>query len=219
MDAAVNGHLPNGTAHLPLQNGKAESHEPSLEQLESELPLVMDDQLPLGELVSRLAQAVYAELVEMAETMPSMSDAARKRYVADWVIRTKRQVVKLYAIAKWSRDAAVVQKAMNITAFLMDQNRQFEDAIMALKYGRDTLDPARLRNHDLLTSLDVLTTGTYRRLPSCIKELIVPPTPLTDDEVSRTFTDIEDAMRYRLRMSEIVPWEMSQYRIGRLEHC
>lgn len=31
----------------------------------------------------------------------------------------------------------------NITAFLMDQNRQFEEAIMGLKYGRDSLDPAR----------------------------------------------------------------------------
>lgn len=30
---------------------------------------------------------------------------------------------------------------------------------------------ARLRNHDLLTSLDVLTTGTYQRLPSGIKVL------------------------------------------------
>ncbi len=68
MDTAVNGHLTNGTAHLPLQNGKAELHEPSLEQLESELPLVLDDQIPLGELVSRLVQAIYAELVEMAET-------------------------------------------------------------------------------------------------------------------------------------------------------
>lgn len=71
MDTAVNGHLPNGTAvHPPLQNGKAALHEPelSLEQLESELPLVMNDQLPLGELVSRLVQAIYAELVEMAET-------------------------------------------------------------------------------------------------------------------------------------------------------
>lgn len=27
----------------------------------------------------------------------------------------------------------------------------------------------RLRNHDLLTSLDVLTTGSYRRLPTGIK--------------------------------------------------
>ncbi|EJF55792.1 MED14-domain-containing protein [Dichomitus squalens LYAD-421 SS1] len=214
MDTAVNGRLVNGTSHATLLNGKTEAHELPLEVLESELPLVHDGQIPLGELVSRLAQSMYAELVEMAETMPHMSDTARKRQLADWVVKMKRQVVKVYAIAKWSRDAGVVQKAMNITAFLMDQNRQFEDAILGLKYGRDALDPARLRNHDLLTSLDVLTTSTYRRLPSCIKELIVPPTPLTDDEVARTFADIEDAMRYRLRMSEIVPWEMSEYRIG-----
>ncbi|KAI0745059.1 MED14-domain-containing protein [Earliella scabrosa] len=214
METAVNGHAINGfTPHTPFQNGKIH-HEPTLEELERELPVVMDGQIPLGELVSRLVQTMYAELVEMAETMPNMSDVARKRVVADWVVKMKRQVVKVYAIAKWSRDAGVVQKAMNITAFLMDQNRQFEEAIMGLKYGRDSLDPARLRNHDLLTSLDVLTTGTYRRLPACIKELIVPPTPLTDDEVVRTLADIEHAMRFRLRMSEIVPWEMSQYRIG-----
>lgn len=44
--------------------------------------------------------------------MPNMSDAARKRTLANWVVTTKKQVVKLYAIAKWSRDAEVVQKAM-----------------------------------------------------------------------------------------------------------
>ena len=32
--------------------------------------------------------------------------------MADWVVKTKKQVVKLYAIARWSRDADVVQKAM-----------------------------------------------------------------------------------------------------------
>jgi hypothetical protein len=31
----------------------------------------------------------------------------------------------------------------NITAFLMSQNRQFEDAVNALKYARQNLDPAR----------------------------------------------------------------------------
>ncbi|KAI0644574.1 MED14-domain-containing protein [Trametes meyenii] len=217
MEKAVNGLVVNGTtSHAPntIQNGDAAMHDPAPEELERELPIVMDGQIPLGELVSRLSQTMYAELTELAETMPQMSDAARKRFIADWVVKIKRQVVKLYAIAKWSRDASVVQKAMNITAFLMDQNRQFEEAIMGLKYGRDSLDPARLRNHDLLTSLDVLTTGTYRRLPTCIKELIIPTTPLTDEEVAKTLADIEDAMRYRLRTSEIVPWEMSQYRIA-----
>lgn len=78
--------------------------------------------------------------------------------------------------------------SQNITAFLMNQNQQFEDAMHGLNYARESLDPARyvarhlleptgkptitisrLRNHDLLTSLDVLTTGSYRRLPTCIK--------------------------------------------------
>ena len=44
--------------------------------------------------------------------MPNMSDSARKRTLADWVVKTKKQVVKLYAVAKWARDAETVQKCM-----------------------------------------------------------------------------------------------------------
>jgi hypothetical protein len=44
--------------------------------------------------------------------MPHMPDIQRKRTLAEWVVKTKKQVVKLYAVVKWSRDAAVVQKAM-----------------------------------------------------------------------------------------------------------
>lgn len=65
-----------------------------------------------------------------------------------------------------------------------------------INYAKESLDPARyvvslarvslhsppehyrLRNHDLLTSLDVLSTGSYLRLPACIKvssNLAPPP--------------------------------------------
>ncbi|KAF8813688.1 MED14-domain-containing protein [Phlegmacium glaucopus] len=188
--------------------------EPSLEELEQELPMVYDGQIRLGELLSRVVQQIYAELSELAETMPNMSDSARKRTLADWVVKTKKQVVKLYAVAKWSRDAHTIQKCMNITAFLMTQNQQFEDTMKGLNYAKESLDPARLRNHDLLTSLDVLTTGSYLRLPTCIKKMAIPPTPLTDAEVIKTLSDMEETIRYRLRMSEIFPVEMSQYRIA-----
>ncbi|KAI0940563.1 hypothetical protein AcW1_003726 [Taiwanofungus camphoratus] len=104
--------------------------------------------------------------------------------------------------------------SQNVTAFLMDQNRQFEDAVSGLTYAKESLDPARLRNHDLLTSLDVLTTGSYRRLPTAIKKLVVPPSPLTDDEVAKTLADMEDVIRFRLKMTEIIPPEMSRYRIA-----
>ncbi|PFH52047.1 hypothetical protein AMATHDRAFT_74540 [Amanita thiersii Skay4041] len=182
--------------------------------MERELPVVFDGQIFLRELLSRVMQAIYAELSEMSETMPNMSDSARKRTLADWVVKTKKQVVKLYAAVKWARDADTVQKCMNITAFLLNQNRQFEDAIRGLNYAKESLDPARLRNHDLLTSLDVLSTGTYLRLPTCIKKLVIPPIPLSDQEVMKTLAEMEEVMRYRLRTSEIIPVEMSQYRIA-----
>ncbi|RDB24861.1 Mediator of RNA polymerase II transcription subunit 14 [Hypsizygus marmoreus] len=188
--------------------------EPTIEELERELPTVYDGQIPLGDLLSRVVQSIYAELAELAETMPNMSDSARKRTLADWVVKTKKQVVKLYAVAKWARDAETVQKCMNITAFLMTQNQQFEGAMEGLKYARESLDPARLRNHDLLTSLDVLTTGSYLRLPTCIKKAIIPVVPLSDDEVSKTLSDMEDIIRYRLRVSELIPVEMSRFRIA-----
>lgn len=217
MDVVVNGAAPMALSpaqlpHEPQVNGI--HHDHTIEQLEQELSMVLDDQIPLGELVSRVVQSIYAELVEHADTLPgTSSDQARKRILADWVVKTKKQVVKLYAIARWSRDADVVQKAMNITAFLMDQNKQFQDAIYGLNYAKESLDPARLRNHDLLTSLDVLTTGTYRRLPSAIKQLIIPPTPLTDEQVEKILADLEHSIRYRLRMDEIIPVEMVSYTV------
>jgi len=42
--------------------------EPPIELLEAELPLVDDGQVELRDLVSRVVQACYAELTEMAET-------------------------------------------------------------------------------------------------------------------------------------------------------
>lgn len=96
----------------------------------------------------------------------------------------------------------------------MNQNQQFLDVINRLTYAKESLDLARLRNHDLLTSLDVLTSGTYQRLPSAIKKPFIPPRPLTDAEVIKTLKAVEDAIRYRLRMTEIIPVEMSQHRIA-----
>ncbi|KAJ7287402.1 mediator complex subunit MED14-domain-containing protein [Mycena rebaudengoi] len=211
MDIAASSSVEHGLTNGVHTNG---FDSPTLEELEQDLPMVYDGQVALGDLLSRVVQGIYAELSELAETMPNMSDSARKRTLADWVVKTKKQVVKLYAVVKWSRDADTVQKCMNITAFLMNQNQQFEDSIRGLNYAKESLDPARLRNHDLLTSLDVLTTGSYHGLPTVIRKMIIPPTPLTDAEVLKTLTDMEDVIRYRLRMHEIIPVEMAQHRIA-----
>lgn len=48
----------------------------------------------------------------LPSSLPGMSDSARKRKLADFVVAWKKQVVKLYAVTKWSRDADIVQKCM-----------------------------------------------------------------------------------------------------------
>ena len=47
------------------------------------------------------------------------------------------------------------------------------------------------------------------------QKAVVPPTPLTDAEILTILRDMEDVMRYRLRMSEIIPVEMARYRISK----
>lgn len=47
------------------------------------------------------------------------------------------------------------------------------------------------------------------------QKFFIAPPPLTDAEVLKTLSDMEDIIRYRLRISEIIPVEMSRYRIGR----
>ena len=47
-----------------------------------------------------------------------------------------------------------------------------------------------------------------------VQKSIVPVPLMTDVEVIKTLSDMEEIMRYRLRMTEIIPVEMSQHRIG-----
>ena len=47
-----------------------------------------------------------------------------------------------------------------------------------------------------------------------LQKSIIPPTPLGDSEVNKTLADMEEVMRYRLRIFENVPVEMARRRIG-----
>ena len=55
---------------FPYSNAKADIDVDTfnLKALESELPTVENDQKPVAELLSRVVQAIYAELTEFAET-------------------------------------------------------------------------------------------------------------------------------------------------------
>ncbi len=69
MQAAPNGfHTPGPSNGHDRMLVPGLDDAPSQEQLESELPEVLEGQVSLGELLSRVAQGIYAELTEMADT-------------------------------------------------------------------------------------------------------------------------------------------------------
>lgn len=87
METKINGFVPysSGSNSAVSTNGNnhADGHalldieeEPSIEELQRELPIVEEGQIPLREVLQRIVQAIYAELTEMAETYVNSSRLA-----------------------------------------------------------------------------------------------------------------------------------------------
>jgi hypothetical protein len=83
----------------------------------------------------------------------------------------------------WILLGAFFPTAFHLSPHVVLSGRDRETMLIYF-YGWD-----RLRNHDLLTSLDVLTTGSYRRLPSAIKVCVPFPLSLTSQSPNVALTD------------------------------
>jgi len=71
---------------------------------------------------------------------------------------------------------------------------------------------ARLPNFSVPAAVDVLTTGTYPRLPTCIRRKIVPPDPILPKEKKATLKRIEQIILYRL-VTEIIPLQVADLKV------
>ena len=72
-------------------------------------------------------------------------------------------------------------------------------------------------NFSLAPALDVLCTGSYPRLPSCIRDNIVPPSPLTGPEADAALSLLTVAIRRRL-LCEQIPPQMTVRSLGEFAH-
>lgn len=103
-------------------------------------------------------------------------------------------------------------------SFLDKQNMLFvETADMLARMSRETLVRARLPNFHIPAAVEVLTTGTYNRLPSCIRERIVPPDPITPAEKKQTLLRLNQVIQHRLVTGKLMP-QMREFKVSfRLE--
>ncbi|KAF2885129.1 hypothetical protein ILUMI_21063 [Ignelater luminosus] len=163
-------------------------------------------QISLAMLIDFIVQRTYHELTVLAELLPRKTDMERKIEIYNFAIRTRQLFVRLLALVKWASSASKVEKSARIMAFLDKQSLLFvETADMLARMARETLVQARLPNFHIPAAVEVLTTGTYGRLPACIREKIVPPDPITSSEKRATLLRLNQVIQHRLVTGNLLP--------------
>ncbi|KAL1465599.1 hypothetical protein WDU94_005154 [Cyamophila willieti] len=162
--------------------------------------------ISLGLLIEFIVQRTYHELTVLAELLPRKTDMERKIEIYNFSARTRQLFVRLLALVKWANSASKVDKSSRIMAFLDKQSMLFVDtADMLARVARETVVHARLPNFHIPAAVEVLTTGSYSRLPACIRERIVPPDPITPAEKRSTLQRLNQVIQHRLVTGNLLP--------------
>ncbi|KAK3543868.1 hypothetical protein QTP70_030050 [Hemibagrus guttatus] len=160
----------------------------------------------LSVLIEFLLQRTYHEITLLAELLPRKTDMERKIEIVHFASRTRQLFVRLLALVKWASNAGKVERCAMISAFLDQQAFLFVDTADRLaSLARDALVHARLPSFAIPFAIDVLTTGSYPRLPTCIRDKIIPPDPITKAEKQSTLNQLNQILRHRLVTTDLPP--------------
>ena len=112
----------------------------------------------------------YHDLTVLAELLPRKTDMERKVEIFNYASRTRMIMVRLLALVKWASSASKVDKCVSIMNFCQRSAGIFmETADLMAKMSRETLVRATLPNFHLPAAVEILTTGTYNRIPRVIR--------------------------------------------------
>uniref|UniRef100_A0A669BG77 Mediator of RNA polymerase II transcription subunit 14 n=2 Tax=Oreochromis TaxID=8139 RepID=A0A669BG77_ORENI len=160
----------------------------------------------LSMLIEFLLQRTYQEITTLAELLPRKTDMERKIEIVQFASRTRQLFVRLLALVKWASNAGKVEKCAMISSFLDQQTILFVDTADRLaSLAREALVHARLPSFAIPFAIDVLTTGSYPRLPTCIRDKIIPPDPITKAEKQTTLNQLNQILRHRLVTTDLPP--------------
>ncbi|XP_063699988.1 mediator of RNA polymerase II transcription subunit 14 [Culicoides brevitarsis] len=169
--------------------------------------------ISLGVLIDFIVQRTYHDLTVLAELLPRKTDLERKIEIYNFSARTRQLFIRLLALVKWANSASKVDKCSHIMSFLDKQSMLFiETADMLARMAREILVNARLPNFHIPAAIEVLTTGTYNKLPACIKEKIVPADPITASEEKVTLNRLDQVIQHRLVTGNLIP-QMRKFKV------
>ncbi|KAJ2862182.1 mediator complex subunit [Coemansia aciculifera] len=178
-----------------------------------ELPQINVQMVRLSEILERLVTFAYTELVTLVDTLPSRGESERRNELLKYTEHISSLLTKLLVLVRWAKNARHIQKCQNSIAYLDSQNRYFEYSVDGIYAAFLSMPNVRMRNYDVGNAVDILTTGSYQRLPLAISRNVSKPR-LNKRQVGKTLLAIDDIIRGRMLSGEPVPVAMRQYAIG-----
>nr|XP_027196694.1 mediator of RNA polymerase II transcription subunit 14-like [Dermatophagoides pteronyssinus] len=175
--------------------------------------MVSTPMVSIGNLLELAIKKTFRDLSLLAELLPRKTDMERKIEIMLFANRNRQLFVRLLALVKWAGSASKVEKCSQIVSFLDKQSMLFtETADILARLSRETLVSARLPAFQLLAAVEVLTLGTYSRLPNIIRDRLVPPDPISNAEKRAALFQLNHIIQQRLVASEL-PLQMRNIKI------
>ncbi|EGC37024.1 hypothetical protein DICPUDRAFT_150416 [Dictyostelium purpureum] len=183
------------------------------QQPQQQIPHPVDPNLPiqsdlqngnisLSLVIHRLVEQSYNNLLGLTENLPKANDLERKKALVDYLDGTREKFLRLLVLMKWSEHVPTLTKANNIINLLNQEDSYFREAADSLINTQYGLVNARAPIYDVPTAIDVLTTGTYQRMPTSIKK-VIPPPMLKPSQIDSTLQRLDDIIKYKLFISSI----------------
>ncbi|KAI1700697.1 mediator complex subunit MED14 domain-containing protein [Ditylenchus destructor] len=158
--------------------------------------------ISLALLIDFAVQQTLHELTVLCELLPKKKENDRKISVVQFAHSTRLIFVKLLAIVKWIRQSKKFEPLSAIRYFLDQQASHFVDTADRLVIiAREELRFARLPIFQVPQAVDVLTLGSYPRLPQSIKDRFILKTSLSKTDQARTLRRLNHVIEYHLALN------------------
>ncbi|KAI1109043.1 mediator complex subunit MED14 [Nemania sp. NC0429] len=221
--AGNQGAGPNGSAaHAGDSQQPPPDFLPRMNDLPDEIQHITQGFVPLGRLLSRLAQQTHNQLGDEIMALAKMplpsstlngntanaelpgddntpENLNKKVRLLNFVQERHGEWVKALVIANWSRKAEPVSKLIDLMHHINKARTMYDTSLDYMINVRRDLTFARIPNPDLRTALQVLSTGQAPWMPEF--NYIQSP-PITPEEQLRWIENLNTLLSIRLNLEE-----------------
>lgn len=167
----------------------------------------------LSALVKKTAEASFLAFKELCDSSPERSDTEKKIGLLKFINRTRQRLLRLLVLSKWCNQITLVEYCQQLVGTLSNHDTSFVQAADSLFFLHEGLQQARAPMYDIPSAVEVLLTGSYRRLPKCIEDLGMQPM-LAGEEKESTLQKLDTMLRSRL-LDIPLPKEITSVKVAK----